>query len=78
MKAIETAISVNPDGSAVIELQLPPNVSVGVHRVVVVVEEQAATTSLADAASELLPLSFRGWPKDCTFRREDLYGDVGH
>ncbi len=75
MKAIETAISVNPDGSAVIELQLPPNVSAGVHQAVVIVEEQAAATSPAHAASDLLPLSFEGWPKGCTFRREDLYGN---
>ena len=75
MRAIETAISVNPDGSAVIELQMPPNVSAGVHRTVVIVEDRAATTVPADATFELLPLSFGGWPKDCTFRREDLYGD---
>ena len=40
MKTIETAISVNPDGSAVVELQLPGNLSAGVHRAVVIVEEQ--------------------------------------
>jgi len=78
MKTIETAISVNPDGSAVIELQLPRNVSAGVHRAVVIVDEQsAAAVPSADALPDLLPLAFDGWPKDCEFRREDLYGDNG-
>jgi hypothetical protein len=78
MKTIETAISVNPDGSAVIELQLPANVSAGVHRAVVIVEEQPAVVGPnVGAPVNLLPLLFEGWPKDCAFRREDLYGDDG-
>jgi hypothetical protein len=78
MKTIETAISVNPDGSAVISLQLPPSVPAGMHRAVVIVEEQPGGVERhIDAPVDLLPLSFDGWPKDCTFRREDLYGDDG-
>lgn len=78
MRTIETAISVNPDGSAVLELQLPESVSAGVHRAVVIVDEQpAAVGQHVDAPPALLPLTFEGWPKDCTFRREDLYGDDG-
>ena len=78
MRTIETAISVNPDGSAVIELQLPQSVPVGVHRAVVIVEEQpVAAGQYVGTPSALLPLTFEGWPADCTFRREDLYGDDG-
>jgi hypothetical protein len=78
MKTIETAISVNRDGSAVIKLQLPDNVPPGMHRAVVFVEEQPAVAREdANAPASLLPLTFEGWPKDCTFRREDLYGDDG-
>jgi hypothetical protein len=78
MRAIETSISVNPDGSAVIELQLSGNVPAGVHRAVVIVEEQPAVADqYVDAPLNLLPLAFEGWPQDCTFRREDLYGDDG-
>jgi hypothetical protein len=78
MRTIETAISVNADGSAIIELQLPGGMSAGVHRAVVIVEEQpAAATQHVDMSAELLPLTFGGWPTDCTFRREDLYGDDG-
>jgi hypothetical protein len=76
MQTFETAISVNPDGSAVIELQLPRSVPVGMHRAVVIVEEQPATEQPAGTPG-LLPLAFEGWPADCTFRREDLYGDDG-
>jgi hypothetical protein len=78
MKMFETSISVNTDGSAVIELKLPDNVSPGMHRAVVVVEEQPVTTGhCVDKPLDLLPMTFEGWPKDCTFRREDLYGDNG-
>jgi hypothetical protein len=78
MRTIETAIFVNPDGSAVIELQLPGNVSAGVHRAVVIVEEQPVVAGQhVDTPPNLLPLAFEGWPKGCAFRREDLYGDDG-
>jgi hypothetical protein len=78
MKTFETSISVNPDGSAIVELKLPDNVSPGIHRAIVVVDEQsAATDTRFDKPLNFLPMTFDGWPKDCTFRREDLYGDNG-
>ena len=78
MKTIETSISVNSDGSAVIALKLPDNVLAEVHRAVVIVEEQPASAEpSADVPLQLLPVTFAGWPGDCTFRREDLYGDDG-
>jgi hypothetical protein len=78
MKAIETAISVNPDGTAVVELQMPGDVLAGVHRAVVIVEEQPTVAGQsAKATPDLMPLAFEGWPEGCTFRREDLYGDDG-
>ncbi len=78
MRTIETAISVGPDGTAVIQLQVPRDVSAGVHRAVVIVEEQPAVAGQpVDAPPSLLPLTFEGWPADCTFRREDMYGDDG-
>jgi hypothetical protein len=53
-------------------------VSAGVHQAVVIVEEQPAVAGQrVDALPNLLPLAFEGWPTDCTFRREDLYGDDG-
>lgn len=78
MRTFETAISVRPDGSAVIELQLPESVPAGVHRAVVIVEEQpVGENASSDRIPDLLPMTFSGWPNDCTFRREDLYGDDG-
>ncbi len=78
MKTFETSISVKVDGSAVIELKLPDNVSPGMHRAIVMVEEQsAAAGSRFDEPLDFLPMKFEAWPKDCTFRREDLYGDNG-
>jgi hypothetical protein len=78
MTTIETAISVNADGSALLELQVPESVPAGVHRAVVIVEEQTtAVEQHGDAPLDLLPLKFDGWPDNCTFRREDLYGDDG-
>jgi hypothetical protein len=78
MQTIETSISVNHDGLAVIELKLPQSIPAGEHRAVVIVEEQPTPIKSAeDQALDLLPLSFEGWPKDCNFRREDLYGDEG-
>lgn len=78
MTTIETAISVNPDGSAILELRVPGSVAAGVHRAVVIVDEQAAAAEQrADAPLDLLPLAFDGWPDNCNFRREDLYGDDG-
>ncbi|MEN6451190.1 MAG: hypothetical protein ABFC96_11920 [Thermoguttaceae bacterium] len=76
MQTIETAVSVNADGSAVIQLQVPRNVPAGVHRAVVIVDEQTSAAQ-AGAIPDLLPLEFAGWPADCSFRREDLYGDDG-
>jgi hypothetical protein len=71
MRTIETAISVNPDGSAKIELQLPASVSVGVHRAVVIVEDQPTIAEQhVETPSDLLPLTFDAWPNDCTFRRD--------
>jgi hypothetical protein len=78
MRTIETDISVNPDGSAVLELQLSGSVSAGLHRAVVIVEEQPAMVEQQTHTPwDLLPLTFEGWPEDCTFRREDLYDDDG-
>ncbi len=76
MKTIETEVVVSPDGTAVIQLQLPADLPRGKHRAVVVVEEQpTAAVETAAAPLDLIPLPLPGWPKDSTFRREDLYAD---
>jgi hypothetical protein len=78
MQTIETSISVNTDGSAVLAIKLPENLAAGVHRAVLIVEEQPVLDKpTPDTSLDLLPMAFQGWPDDCTFRREDLYGDDG-
>jgi hypothetical protein len=60
-------------------LGLPKSIRPGPHRVVVVIEENL--TSPAPGKSNerlhLNKLKLTGWPDDCTFRREEIYGDTG-
>ena len=44
--------------------------------VVVVEEEPTTAAGTAVAPLDLIMLPLPGWPKDCTFRREDLYADA--
>jgi hypothetical protein len=81
MRAIETEMSVAVDGRAVIELQLPPTVTAGKHRAVVVLDERQADEDRAAPASHLpvdLPVhDFGPWPVGLSLQREQLYGDQG-
>ncbi len=80
MKAIETEMSVSADGKAVIELQLPPTVTAGRHRAVVVLDERQADDRAATATGLLpdLPVhDFGPWPAGLSLQREHLYGDQG-
>ena len=72
MRAIETTAVVGPDGKMVVHL--PPGVSPGERRVVIVIDEAAPSEALRTA------LPFTAYPvgltsDTLTFRREDLYGD---
>ena len=73
MKTIEATALVGPDRKLVV--QLPLDVPVGAHHVVVVIDEMAA----AEPDRAELPFTFYpvGLMSDSlTFRREDLYGDA--
>ena len=77
MKAIETDITVSTDGRALLEFALPAGVPPGIDRAVVVIEEQ-----LTEQESSLDQLKFSTHPvgpvpADCSYRREDIYGDNG-
>jgi hypothetical protein len=77
MKAIETNITVSTDGRALLDFALPADVSPGTHRAFVVIDEQ-----LAEQKPSRDQLSFSTHPvgpvpADCTYRREDIYGDDG-
>jgi hypothetical protein len=74
VKTIELTAVVNPDRT--ITVQLPPEISPGEHRVVLVIEEQV------QAEPQRRPLQFSAYPiglvsDTFTFRREDLYDDDG-
>lgn len=81
MKTIEANAKVYGAGQAAIEFVVPPDVPKGLHRAVVVLDEQpiddAPPETTAFPVLDLVPVSFEGWPAGCTFRREDLYGDNG-
>jgi len=73
MKTIETVLTVDERGMATV--RMPPDVSPGEHKVVMVIEETRRKKS---------PLTFSShdvgpWPfgPEETFRREDLYDDDG-
>lgn len=77
MRTLEITLTVQPDGTATLEL--PPDVLPGEHRAVLVIEESAQVADRDDTpeALQLHTFALTNWPADATFRREDLYGDDG-
>ena len=73
MRTIEATAVVGPDRK--IEVQLPSDVSVGAHRVVVVIDEPAAPVPSARTL-RITPYPVGLTSDSFTFRREDLYGDA--
>jgi hypothetical protein len=71
MTTIETAIVVDDQGKATI--QLPVSVVPGAYRAVVVIDAPAAArVPLTFSAHDVGP-----WPEGFTVRREEIYGDDG-
>ncbi len=73
LRSIETTATVEEDGT--VTLRLPPSVPPGVHRVVLVIEEDEAPSPRVRP-----PLTFSRYPvgfTDPTFtaRREEIYDD---
>ena len=77
MITVESISEVAQDQTITIEL--PKSVMPGPHRVVVVIEETPLALAHRQPAGPLRLTKLRliAWPKDCTFRREDIYGDSG-
>jgi hypothetical protein len=74
MKTFETIAVVSPDHT--VTLNVPPDIPVGEHRLVVVIEDYPGQ------GRARVPLSFSSYPVGLisdafTFQREDLYGDDG-
>ena len=77
MKVIETDIIVNPDGRARIDLNLSPDMPLGRHRAVVVLDERpvAAPRRESSSLADFPVHDFGPWPESLSLRRADLYGD---
>lgn len=74
MKTIETTITVTPERKAT--LQLPDDISPGLHHVVLVLESQAEEK--IKRAPLVFPIDHYGpWPDTLSLRREDLYDESG-
>ena len=74
MRTIEMTVTISGDGKLV--LQLPPDITPGEHRIVLVIEEQPVMLEKRP------PLDFPvidvgEWPENLSLRREDLYDDFG-
>ena len=74
MKMIETVATVTEDGT--LTVQAPLGITAGPHCVVVVIDERVAPAGRQSLQLHAFDLS-GAWPPDCSFRREELYGDDG-
>ena len=77
MKRIETVATISPDGT--LTAHVPPDVPVGEHRIVLVIDEVELTVRRGQAAPRPdFPVRDYGpWPAGLSLRREDMYGDDG-
>jgi len=77
MRTIETTANVTQDGKLI--AAVPTDIPAGNHPVILMIED---LPSIPESKSSKFPYNLKtirleGWPKDCTFRREDIYGDEG-
>jgi hypothetical protein len=78
MRTIEMTITITDERK--ITIALPPDVAPGDHHAVLVLEEIRTTSPPARTSKPPLKLAawkWEAWPEECTFRREDIYGDDG-
>jgi len=80
MRAVEAVIKVSPDGSAVVNTakRLKP----GLHKILIIADETAVPegdqiSQERKRVLDLKPIRMKGWPKNSTFRREEIYHDDG-
>jgi len=78
MRTIETTARVGKNRKANLLLEFPPDVSPGDYRMLVVVDEKAiGPGDNGHVAFECQTWDWNGWPKNITFRREEIYGENG-
>ena len=74
MRIIETTAVVTSEGT--ITLQVPPDISPGKHKVVIVIEEQP-TQKEKRPLLDLPAHDYGLWPANLSLRREDMYDEWG-
>ena len=77
MKSIETVATISPDGT--LTARVPPDVPVGEHRVVLVIDEAELTVRRGQATppADFPVRDYGPWPSGLSLRRKDMYGDDG-
>lgn len=77
MRSIETTATITADGQ--LTVQVSPDIPPGKHRIVLVIDEtpNPSTVQAPKPPLKLKVMKLENWPADCTFRREELYGDRG-
>lgn len=75
MRTIETTATVTEEGT--LTARVPPDISPGEHRVVLVIDGEAGGTGVSPprVSLRLQVFKWEAWPADARFHREDLYGD---
>lgn len=74
MRTLEITLTVQPDGTATVEL--PSDIMPGDHRAVLVIEESQAPQVVQTLDD--FPVDDLGpWPEGLSLRREDMYDDWG-
>ncbi|PIP40332.1 MAG: hypothetical protein COX19_05945 [Desulfobacterales bacterium CG23_combo_of_CG06-09_8_20_14_all_51_8] len=80
MKAVEAVLKVASDGSAVVTTGKP--LKPGQHKILIITDESAIFGGKRELKQkkqllDLKPVHVKGWPKNATFRREEIYNDDG-
>lgn len=74
MKTIECSVVVDENNKA--ELQLPPEIAPGEHRLVVIIDEETLKP-MDDPLGGLPTVRGEGWLEGVSLRREDMYDNDG-
>jgi hypothetical protein len=79
MKTIETNVRISEDRMLHLPLPGAHTFEPGTYHIVVIIEEQPVQPAheASKAPLEFKMIELEGWPPDCAFRREDIYGDDG-
>jgi len=83
MKTIETNVHISENRTFQVTAPVFTELAPGDYHVVMVFDEiqlsahQQNIVKVSEKPLHLNVFEWNGWPDDCTFRREDMYGDDG-